>query len=100
MGEANQRGNFEQRKQQSMENSESKSPEQQRIELNDAGKMLSDVVNNLIMKHRIPIPFIVATFELIKHDLCNQHIAMTDQMHQIAKGNIPVTDVESKQSEN
>lgn len=72
-----------------MENPNPKSPEEQRIELNDAGKMLSDVVNKLIIVHRIPIPFIVATFELIKHDLCNQHISMTNQMHQIAKGNIP-----------
>jgi hypothetical protein len=66
-----------------------KPKEQQRLELTDAAKKIADAVNETAHAG-IPIPFIVATLELIKHDLCNQHIAMTNQMHQIAKGKAPI----------
>ena len=58
------------------------------MDLNDASKKLADVVNE-IAHAGTPIPFIVATMELIKHDLCNQHIAMSTQMREIARGNVP-----------
>lgn len=69
------------------------------IAMEEVGKKMADIINEIV-KGGIPIPFILATMDLIHHDLCNQHIAMTNQMHQIAKGNIPVTDVEHKPSEN
>lgn len=56
--------------------------------MEEVGKKLADAVNECILGG-IPIPFVLATMDLIHHDLCNQHIAMTNQMHQVAQGKIP-----------
>lgn len=82
MGEARNRGNFEQRKQKSMDEKQ-----KQQMEVGEAGARMADLVNEIVHKG-VPIPFIVASMELIKHDLCNQHIALSKQMREIAKGNV------------
>ena len=56
--------------------------------MEEVGQKLAGTINEIVLGG-IPIPFVLATMDLIHHDLCNQHIAMTNQMHQIAKGNIP-----------
>lgn len=81
MGEARNRGNFEQRKQKSM----TENPRQ--IKMEEVGSKMAATINEIILAG-IPIPFVLATMDLIHHDLCNQHIAMTNQMHQLAKGNV------------
>lgn len=60
--------------------------------MEEVGKKLADTINEIILGG-IPIPFVLATMDLIHHDLCNQHIAMTNQMAQIAKGNLPIPEV-------
>lgn len=62
------------------------------IAMEEVGKKLADVINEIV-SGGIPIPFILATMDLIHHDLCNQHIGMTNQMHQLAKGNMPKLEV-------
>lgn len=62
--------------------------QKQNMDLTEAGGRIADVVNTIVHSG-IPIPFVVATLELIKHDLANQHIAMSKQMREIAKGNVP-----------
>lgn len=64
------------------------------IAMEEVGKKLADVINEVILGG-IPIPFVLATMDLIHHDLCNQHIAMTNQMAQIAKGKIPIPQIPS-----
>lgn len=87
MGQAGKRGTFEQRKAMS-ENS--KAPKQ--IDMNEAAKMLADAINGIIMAG-VPIPFVIATMDLIHHDLCAQHIAMTNRMQQIASGKAPMPEM-------
>jgi hypothetical protein len=71
------------------QNSE-KQPRQ--IKMEEVGKKMADTINEIILGG-IPIPFVLATMDLIHHDLCNQHIAMTNQMAQIAKGSVPTPEV-------
>lgn len=88
MGQARQRGNFEQRK--SMADPKPEKPKQ--IEMSEVGVKMANTINEIILGG-IPIPFVLATMDLIHHDLCNQHIAMTNQMAQIAKGKIPMPEL-------
>ena len=60
--------------------------------MEEVGSKLADVINEIILGG-IPIPFVLATMDLIHHDLCQQHIGMTNQMAQIAKGKIPMPTV-------
>ena len=60
--------------------------------MEEVGAKLADTINEIILGG-IPIPFVLATMDLIHHDLCQQHIGMTNQMAQIAKGKIPMPTV-------
>jgi hypothetical protein len=84
MGEANDRGTREQR---------AANPKGQIMDLNEAGQMIADVCNGIIMRG-VPIPFVIATIELIKIDIATKHIGMTIQMQKIKDGKIPMPNLE------
>lgn len=74
MGEAKQRGTFEQRK--------TMSQEKQQMDLEQAPMKIANTINECIMGG-VPIPFILSTLVLISHDLAGKHIERTNAMHKL-----------------